>query len=106
MIESLDKKRAIRTFIGALCLVTIFAVFTVIAFNKKQDNSYSSLNSAVSKVSKGGSVDATYDYKGGLFVFIKDSSSKSYGYFYKKDSKWYNRKSILSTKYNLNINLK
>ena len=102
--ELFEIKKASHTLYRAMILIIVFAIGTMIAFFCKQDYSYQSLNHAVEKTSKGGEVDKIFQYKGGSFVFIKNSPSKEIGYYYEDNGKWYNRSRIIETYYNIDDN--
>jgi len=97
----IDKRENKRIYLNALALVFLFAVFTIVVFIRNQDHSFKSLSTAVNTISNGGSVDVSFQYKGGVFVFIKNSNIKNFGYFYVKDDKWYTRSAIVSSSYNI-----
>lgn len=97
----IDRRQNNRVYLNALALVFLFAAFTIVVFIRNQDHSFSSLSTAVNTVSNGGTVDVSIPYKGGVFVFIKNSSIKDFGYFYVKDEKWYTRSGIVSSSYNI-----
>ena len=97
----IDKRQSTTIYLKALVLVFLFAAFTVAIFIKNQDHSFTSLSSAVNSVSNGGTIDESFNYKGGVFVFIKNSTNKEFGYFYFKNDRWYTRSGIVSSKYNI-----
>ena len=94
------KKEPIKNVIISFLLVIIFIIFTIITYYNKQDHSFASLNAAVEKQSNGGEIDEVFEYKEGMFVFIKQSSKKKNGYYYEKNHRWYS-KPMLSNHYKI-----
>ncbi len=96
-----ERRESKRTYLYALAMIFLFAAYTITVFINNQDHSFDSLSSAVNLLSNGGTIDESFDYKGGIFVFIKNSNIKDFGYFYYKDNRWYTRTGIVSSKYNI-----
>jgi len=53
------------------------------------NESYKSLDEAVTKTTDKGTIESKINYKDGTFTYIKDSKKRTIGYYYEKNKKWY-----------------
>ena len=106
-----------KKIIYTLVIVVFIIVCIILTYRFTLYNeSYKSLDEAVEKTTNG-SIESSYTYKNGYFTFIKDSKTRTLGYYYKEKNKWYldkycqmtnnelTEKYIITTYYYKNLNI-
>ena len=72
-----------KKIIYTLVIVVFIIVCIILTYRFTLYNeSYKSLDEAVEKTTNG-SIESSYTYKNGYFTFIKDSKTRTLGYYYK-----------------------